>query len=191
MGTTCSITNEKGDKRFGYKILKRRIQLGTMLRIGGKYENGPQGVCNSVVGIATRYGLKGQGIESRWGRDFPHLSRPASYKMVTGEFPGVKVLGCGLNYPSPSSVEVKERVDLYLYSPSEPSWQAIGWNLPFRVKIMKLHITKLSPSCCYFLSLKSECSAQYPLLEHPVQWSYTIQCYLCPSPSTPSWRISL
>jgi hypothetical protein len=31
----------------------------------------------SVVGIATAYGLDGPGIESRWGRDFPHLSRPA------------------------------------------------------------------------------------------------------------------
>jgi hypothetical protein len=28
------------------------------------------------VGIATRYGLDGLGIESRWGRDFPHPSRP-------------------------------------------------------------------------------------------------------------------
>jgi hypothetical protein len=31
----------------------------------------------SVVGIATGYGLDGPGIELRWGRDFPHLSRPA------------------------------------------------------------------------------------------------------------------
>jgi hypothetical protein len=31
----------------------------------------------SVVGIATAYGLDGPGIESRWGRGFPHLSRPA------------------------------------------------------------------------------------------------------------------
>jgi len=31
----------------------------------------------SVVGIATGYVLDGPGIESRWGRDFPHLSRPA------------------------------------------------------------------------------------------------------------------
>ena len=31
----------------------------------------------SVVGIATGYGLDGQGIESRWGQRFPHLSRPA------------------------------------------------------------------------------------------------------------------
>jgi len=32
---------------------------------------------DSSVGIATAYGLDGPGIESRWGRDFPHLSRPA------------------------------------------------------------------------------------------------------------------
>jgi hypothetical protein len=31
----------------------------------------------SVVGIATAYRLEGPGIESRWRRDFPHLSRPA------------------------------------------------------------------------------------------------------------------
>jgi hypothetical protein len=33
---------------------------------------------DSSVGIATRYGLEGPGIEARWGgRDFPHPSRPA------------------------------------------------------------------------------------------------------------------
>ena len=40
---------------------------------------------SSVVGIATGYGLDGPGIESRWGRNFQHLSRPA-----LGSFPGVK-----------------------------------------------------------------------------------------------------
>ena len=32
---------------------------------------------DSSVGIATGYGLDGPGIESRWGRDFLRLSRPA------------------------------------------------------------------------------------------------------------------
>jgi hypothetical protein len=32
---------------------------------------------DSVVGIATRYGLDGPGIEFRRGRGFPHSSRPA------------------------------------------------------------------------------------------------------------------
>jgi hypothetical protein len=31
----------------------------------------------SVVGIATAYGLDGLGMESQWGRDIPHPSRPA------------------------------------------------------------------------------------------------------------------
>ena len=31
------------------------------------------GLCSSVD-IATGYGLDGSGIESRWRRDFPHLS---------------------------------------------------------------------------------------------------------------------
>ena len=32
---------------------------------------------DGVVCVAIRYGLGGLGIESRWGRDFPHLSRMA------------------------------------------------------------------------------------------------------------------
>jgi hypothetical protein len=39
----------------------------------GTWGGGP----GSSVGIATAYGLDGTGIETRWGRDFPHLSRPA------------------------------------------------------------------------------------------------------------------
>jgi len=35
-------------------------------------------VRDSIVGITTRYGLEGPGIESQWwGRDFPHPSRLA------------------------------------------------------------------------------------------------------------------
>ena len=30
-----------------------------------------------AVGIVTRYGLEGSEIEFRWGRNFPHPSRPA------------------------------------------------------------------------------------------------------------------
>jgi hypothetical protein len=32
---------------------------------------------DSSVGIVTHYELDGPGIESRWGRDFPHRSKPA------------------------------------------------------------------------------------------------------------------
>jgi hypothetical protein len=54
---------------------------------------------DSSVGIATRYGLGGTGIESRWGRDFPHPSRPAlgptqlPIQWVSGLTQGCKVAG--------------------------------------------------------------------------------------------------
>jgi len=49
-------------------------------------------------------------------------AHPASYTMGTGSFPGVKRSGRGVDHPPPYSAEVKERVKLYLYSPSGPLW---------------------------------------------------------------------
>ena len=78
----------------------------------------------SSVGIATGYGMDGPGIESRWGRDFPHLSRPtpgahrAFYTVSTGSFPEVKRPGRGVDHPPPSSTEIKERIKLYISSPT-------------------------------------------------------------------------
>jgi len=53
-------------------------------------------------------------------------AHPASYAMATGSFPGVKRLVRGLDHPPPSSAEVKERVELYLYSPSGLSRPVLG-----------------------------------------------------------------
>jgi hypothetical protein len=44
---------------------------------------------DSSVGIVTRYGLDGPGIESRWGKNFRAVqtgpgAHPASYTMGTG-----------------------------------------------------------------------------------------------------------
>jgi hypothetical protein len=44
-------------------------------------------------------------------------AHPASYTRGTGSFPGVKRPGRGVDHLSPSSAEVKERVELYLYPP--------------------------------------------------------------------------
>jgi len=52
-------------------------------------------------------------------------THPASCTMGTGSFPGVKQLGCGVDHPPPPSAKVKERVELYLYSTSGPSWPVI------------------------------------------------------------------
>ena len=51
---------------------------------------------------------------------------PASCTMGTGSFPEVKQPGGGVDDLSPSSSEVKERVELYFYSPSGPSWPVLG-----------------------------------------------------------------
>jgi len=51
---------------------------------------------------------------------------PTSYTMGTGSLQGVKRPGRGVDHPPPSSAEVKERVELYLSSPSEPLWPVLG-----------------------------------------------------------------
>ena len=53
-------------------------------------------------------------------------AHPASSTMGTGSFPGVKWPGRGVDHPPTSSAEVKVRVELYLYTPSGPSWPVVG-----------------------------------------------------------------
>jgi hypothetical protein len=72
----------------------------------------PGGKGNSV-GIVTRNELDGPGIESRWGRDFPHPPRPVlkptqpAVQRVPGLFSGVKRPERGADRPPLSSAEVK------------------------------------------------------------------------------------
>ena len=82
---------------------------------------------NSSVGIATRYGLDGPGIESRWGGvtfsapvQTDPGAHPASYTTGTGSFLGVKWPGRGADHPPLSDP------GLYLYSPSGPQWPVMG-----------------------------------------------------------------
>ena len=46
--------------------------------------------------------------------------------MGNGPFLGVKRLDRGVDHPRPFSAVVKERVELYLYSPSGPLWPVLG-----------------------------------------------------------------
>ena len=52
---------------------------------------------------------------------------------VQGLSRGVKLLGRGVDRPSPYRTEVKKRVQPYLYSLSGPSWPVLGWTLPFTI----------------------------------------------------------
>jgi len=40
---------------------------------------------------------------------------------LPGLLPGDKMAGHGIDHPSPSSAEIREGLELYLYSPSESS----------------------------------------------------------------------
>ena len=122
----------------------------------------------SVVGIATRYGLDFLGIKSRWGWNFTHSSRPAvgliqpRMQWVAGHSRGVKRPRRGFDHPPPSNADVKERVGLYLYSLSGPSWPDLGlchlyvypstsgsteWCCTFRFSNYFLYTFYLSSAC--------------------------------------------
>ena len=93
---------------------------------------------DSSVRIATCQGMNGTGSESRWKQGFPHPSRPAlgptqpTVQWVPGLFPrgGVNQSGRGVTTHF-HLAEAKERVELYLYSSSGPSWPVLGGTLPF------------------------------------------------------------
>ena len=76
-----------------------------------------------VVGTATLYELEGPVLESQWGRGFSHPSRPvlgptqSPIKTVPVFFPGGKAAGAWCWLPTPSSAEVKERIELHFFSP--------------------------------------------------------------------------
>jgi hypothetical protein len=90
------------------------LHLGYLLIISGP---------GSSVGIVTAYGLDGPGIESRWGdifRTCPDRAWDPPSLLYNGYrvFPGGKLRpGRDAGPSHPSRAEVKNRVELYLYSP--------------------------------------------------------------------------
>ena len=90
---------------------------------------------DSSVGIRNRYGIDGYGdripVEVRFSAPVQTGPRahPASYTMGTGSFLGAKRPGRGVDHAPTSSAEVKERLELYLYSPFGLSLLVIGQTL--------------------------------------------------------------
>jgi hypothetical protein len=85
-----------------------------------------------IVGTATRYSKSGIPV----GQDFLHSSRVVLgpiqpvVQWAPDLFPESKQAGHCVNNPPQSSPKVKERVELYLYFPSGPSWPVLGWSSP-------------------------------------------------------------
>jgi hypothetical protein len=78
---------------------------------------------DSSVGIATRYGLDGTGIEPLCGRNFPHPFRPAlgptqsPLQWVPGLFPGGESAGRGVDHPYHLAPMLKKE---YSYTSTSP-----------------------------------------------------------------------
>jgi hypothetical protein len=84
------------------------------------------------AGIASRYGLDSPRIEFRSVARFSFSIQnnpeaySVSYTVGTGSFPEVKAAGLWRRSITPSSSEVKERVEIITYCPSGPSWPVLG-----------------------------------------------------------------
>jgi len=122
---------------------------------------------NRSVGIATRYWLDGRGIESRWGRDFPHLSRPVlgptqpPIQWVTKLLSRVKAL----TPPSHLASIIRKSRAMPLLS----LWALTG-------HLQAHQNTRLRPGRMWFVLLKrmTKTLATVPRLAHPpvlcIQW---------------------
>jgi hypothetical protein len=81
---------------------------------------------DGAVGITIRYALDGAGFDG--GTQTYHTrpsglwGHPASYTLSARYFPGVKRPVRGVDNPLTSGAEVKDKVELYPYSPSGPTW---------------------------------------------------------------------
>jgi hypothetical protein len=85
---------------------------------------------DAMFKAAWRYGMGARDrilVEARFSATVQTgpIAHPASYTMSTRSFPRVRWPRCGVDHPPLSMEEVKERVELYLYSPSLPSWPVL------------------------------------------------------------------
>ena len=94
------------------------VETRITIRESAHFRSFFSGCPDSSVGIATRYGLDGPGIESRWGgwaiisspAQTGTGAHPASCTMDTGSFSVVKLPGRDADPSPPSSVKVKVKV---------------------------------------------------------------------------------
>jgi hypothetical protein len=129
-------------KRFEAKELRRMARHRFEVTV-------TMGVSDSSVGITARYGLEGLGIESGWGRDLPHPSRPytiptqPSARLLPGLFT-VDRAARAWHWPPNSISGFKGRVGLYLYSPSAFSWPVLRCNfsLPWPLLLKCFSVTQ-------------------------------------------------
>ena len=112
---------------------------------------------HSSVGMVTCYRLDGPGIKSRWGRNFPHLSRPAlgvhpaSCMVCTRSFQEVKLPNNGTDYPPHCNADLKERAELCLHSSLCAVMAGHIVNFSFTFSAFKIRCVRLNTCRVYSL----------------------------------------
>jgi len=103
---------------------------------------------DSLRGWKVRGSIPGEGARFSPPVQTGPRAHPASCTMGAGSFPGLKRLRRGVDHPPLSSTEVKGRVELYLFSPSEPLWPVLGWTLtlPLLFYLCRRNFAKVAPS---------------------------------------------
>jgi len=130
---------------------------------------------DSLIGIATQYVLDDPGIRSRWrGEIFcarqktvPGPPPPSLLYIWYRVFPGGKAARAWRWPPTPSISEFKERVELYLYSPSGPAWPVIGWwPLPLYIYIYIYIYISYRQICSRLMRYHKRWDFRYLSLKH-------------------------
>jgi hypothetical protein len=115
--TVTSHSQHEGVKRLPFILVHRSKSVPRQLsRYSDSLRAGRSGDRSPVRANFSSLLQSGSGAHSAWGY--------GSYSQ------GVKRTGRGINHPPPFNAEAKERVELYFYSSSGPSWCALGRTLP-------------------------------------------------------------
>ena len=132
---------------------------------------------NCQYSDSLRVGRSGDRIPVA-GRDFPHPSRPAlGPTMGIRSFAGVKRPGRGVDRPPPSSAEVKERVELHIYS---PLWTFVAcYRVNFTFTVVCYSIT--SPQKWNYFSINKLshillfAALEFPVTQHVLYIKYRMR----------------
>jgi hypothetical protein len=135
--------NSANRSNYIHKEIKNRLNSGSTIFWAG--------TAQSVYRVATGRmagALCTSGVEII--RTHPDLPWGPPSLLYNGYwvFPRGKAAGAWRWSPTSSSAEVRERVELYLYSPSGPSWPVLGWPLPLLLTGLLLKMKQFLSNIC-------------------------------------------
>ena len=128
-----------------FVVITQRVVVISYRRFGTTYRSHRRPGLRSRYSDSLRAGRSGDRIPVGARFSAPVQNgpgvHPASCTMGTGSFQGVKRPGRGADHPPPPKRRGHERGELYLYSPSGPSWPALGRTLKNTAGFVFVQIT--------------------------------------------------